>query len=291
LAKTVWRELDQDDVFGRAAQLSYFFLLSLFPLLIFLSVLLGYIAHGGNILRDMLGYLADILPPAAFILVRKTLVQITNSAGGGKLSIGIIVTLWAASNGMWALIGGIHAAYEIREERPWWKVQILAMVLTIAFAVLIICALALALIGQHVGHYLAAVEGWGDKFATAWSIIQWPLVILFVLVAVSLLYRYAPNIRVQKWRWIFPGAIVAVIIWLAVVWGLRAYLHFFNTYDKFYGSLGAVIILMLWLYLSGVAILTGAEVNSEMEHAAAIAGHPRAKRNGEKYPGELIHRT
>lgn len=279
--------MGEDDVLGRAAQLSYFFLLSLFPLLIFLTVLLGFITQGGSILQSMLGYFSDILPYSAFVLVSDTLTQITSGAGSGKLSIGILVTLWAASNGMWALIGGIHIAYNVKEERPWWKVQIVAIVLTIAFVVLIICAVVLALLGHYLGNFLAKTAGWGHSFAIAWWIIQWPLVIVFVLIAFSLLYRYAPNLRVQKWRWIIPGAFVAVGCWLAVTWGLRAYLHFFNTYNKFYGSLGALIILMLWFYLSGVAILTGAEVNSEIENAAALAGHPKAKRSGEKYPGEL----
>lgn len=288
LSRRVWSELARHDVFGRAAQLSYFFLLSLFPLLIILTVLLGFVAHGGSILESMLAYLEQVLPPAAFILIRKTLLQITSSAGGGKLSIGILVTLWFASNGMWALIGGIHAAYEIQDERPWWKVQIIAVALTIAFAVLIISALVLALVGQHLGALLAYQTGWGPALMTVWTIIQWPLVILFVLIAVSLLYRYAPDVRVQKWRWVIPGATVAVACWLAVIWGFRAYLHFFNTYSEFYGSLGAVIILLLWLYLTGAVILAGAEVNSEIEHAAALAGHPKAKRNGEKYPGQFI---
>lgn len=287
LGKRVWQQINEDDVFGRAAQLSYYFLLALFPLLLFLTTLLGYFADAGTELRkNMLTYLSAVLPSSASELIYTTVDEVSKSAGGGKLSFGVLATLWAASNGMGAISESLNAAYNVKETRPWWKSRLVSVVLTIALAVLIIAALALLLYGSAIAEKIAASFGFGEFFTTAWKILQWPFVLAFVLLAFSLVYYFAPDLRDQDWKWVTPGSVIGVALWLLVSFGFRTYLHFFNSYSATYGSLGAVIILMLWFYFTGMAVLIGGEVNSEIENAAAEAGLPDAKERGEKEPHE-----
>jgi membrane protein len=132
--------------------------------------------------------------------------------------------------------------------------------------------MAIFLYGNQLGGFIATKVGFRPVFESAWPFIQWPLVIVFVVVAFALTYRYAPNVRVQRWRWIFPGAVVGFLLWLIASVGLRLYLRFFDTYSAVYGSLGALMILMVWFYLFGIAILVGGEVNSVLENVAAEAG-------------------
>jgi membrane protein len=161
-----------------------------------------------------------------------------------------------------------------------------AVGLTLILSVLIITALLLVLYGGRIADYVALNYGFGETFTVAWKIFQWPLVLAFVLLAFALIYYFAPDVRDQKWIWVTPGAVIGVGLWLLVSFSFRLYLHFFDSYSKTYGALGAVIVLMLWLYLSGAAILIGGEVNSEIEHAAARAGARDAKEEGEKAPNE-----
>jgi membrane protein len=287
LAKRVWAEIEEDEVFGRAAQLAYYFLLALFPLLLFLISVIGFVMGSETGLRQSLfGYLGKVLPPSALDLVTTTMFEVSNASGGGKIAFGILAALWAASNGMGAVTQALNIAYDVKESRPWWKQRLTAVNLTVALSVLIISALLLVLYGGRIADYLADIFGYGDTFTMAWKILQWPIVLAFVLLAFALIYYFAPDLKKQKWIWVTPGAVLGVILWLAVSFGFRLYLHFFDSYSKTYGALGAVIILMLWLYLTGAAILIGGEINSEIEHAAADAGAPDAKAEGEKKPGE-----
>lgn len=287
LLKRVARESVNDDVFGQAAKLAYYFLLALFPLLICLTSLLGYFAHtGSQLYNNLLAYFHPVLPHSAYELVVTTLQQIHDRASGGKLSFGILATLWAASNGIGAAMDGLNKAYEVREGRPWWKSQLLAVVLTIALSFFIVIALAIVLYGNELGALAADKLGFRAFFDNAWSVAQWLLVIGFVLLAFALLYRYAPDLEGLEWGHTLPGAVAALVLWLAVSLGFRLYLRYFNTYGATYGSLGAVMILMLWLYFTGTAILIGGEVNSEIESTSAKAGELESRLPGEKAPGE-----
>jgi membrane protein len=287
LARRVWQQISEDDVWGRAAQLSYYFLLALFPLLLFLTSLLGYFAEAGTELRNnLLSYLAQVMPASASDLVHNTVEEIAQAKGGGKLSFGILATLWAASNGMGAISESLNAAYNVKEQRPWWKVRLVSVGLTVALAVLIISALTLVLYGGEIADKVAASFGLSDAFTITWKILQWPIILAFVLLSFNLIYYFAPDLRDQDWKWVTPGAVIGLALWLLVSFAFRAYLHFFNSYSATYGSLGAVIILMLWFYLTGAAILIGGEINSEIENAAAEEGEPDAKERGEKDPGE-----
>ena len=268
---------DEDELLGRSAQLSYYFLLALFPLLLFLITLFGYFNGAGSHLRHrLIAYLGDVMPGTALHLVTATIDEVTQARGGGKLSIGFLLALWAASSGVNAMSQSLNAAYDVRETRPWWQVRLVSIGLTVALSILIISALLIVLYGGRLGHLVAAMVHVGNAFSSGWKILQFPIALVFVFVTFDLIYRFAPNVKGPRRdshltrsdyrrRWLSPGVFVAVALWLLVSLAFRLYLHFFNSYSATYGSLGALIILMLWFYLTGAAILFGAEINCELE--------------------------
>lgn len=285
MGRRIWLEIYDSDLFTRAAALSYYFLLALFPLLLFLMAMLGYFADAGTDLRkNLLNYLGQVVPRSASELIYTTINEISTDAGGGKLSFGLLAALWFASYGLGAVSETLNAAYGVRESRPWWRVRLTAVGLTITLAVLVISALALVLYGGEIGENMAQRLGLGTAFTIIWNILQWPIVLAFVLFAFALIYYFAPNLDHQKWYWVTPGSLTGIILWLLVSFCFRLYLRYFDRYSVTYGSLGAVIILMLWFYLTGAAILIGGKVNAEIENAMAEAGAPMAKLHGEKSP-------
>jgi membrane protein len=264
--KRVIRRVNDDEVFGRAAQLSYYFLLALFPLFLVLVNLLGYVAQPGTGFRaKLISYLAAVMPSSAVTLVSKTLDEISAASGTGKVSLGLLAALWAASNGMGAISQTLNTAYNVKETRPWWKVRLISVLLTVALAILIIAALAIVLYGGSIGEALGNQYGFSSFFTTVWNILQWPIALGFVLATFNLIYNFAPDLTSKQRRWFTPGAFVGVALWLLISFGFRIYLRYFDSYSLTYGSLGAVIVLMLWFYLTGVAILIGGEVNCEAD--------------------------
>lgn len=287
LGKRVFSEIQKDDVFGRAAQLAYYFLLALFPLLLFLTSVIGLLLGSGTGLRHSLfNYLSQVLPGSAFNLVDSTLYEVSAASSGSKLAFGLLAALWAASNGMGAITQALNAAYNVTESRPWWKQRLTAISLTLVLSVLIISALVLLLYGGRLADHVGSNYGFSEAFTITWKVVQWPIVFAFMLLAFALIYYLAPDLHEQSWAWVTPGSVVGVGLWLFVSFAFKLYLHFFDSYSKTYGTLGAVIVLMLWLYFTGAAILIGGEVNSEIENAAAEAGDPDAKEKGEKAPRE-----
>lgn len=285
LATRVWADIGKDRVLGRAAELAYYFLLALFPLLLFLTSLIGILMGSGTGLRHSLfNYLTAILPGSAGQLVDSTMFEVSQASGGGKVGFGILAALWAASNGMGAVGDSLNAAYKVEESRPWWKQRLMAVTLTVILGVLIISALVLVLYGGKIAAWLAASYGFGSFFTTAWSILQWPIVLVFLLLGFAMIYYWGPDLKDQDWKWVTPGSIVGVALWLVVSFAFRLYLQFFDSYSATYGSLGAVIVLMLWFYFTGAAILIGGEINSDLEDEAAREGSPDAKRKGKKTP-------
>jgi membrane protein len=264
--RNIWARINDHNVIGRAAQLSYYFLLALFPLLIFLVTLLGYFATAGSQLQDsLLSYLARVMPYSAVTLVHTTLSEVTASKGSGKLSFSLLAALWVASSGMGAISDTLNTAYDVRETRSWWKVRLISVALTIALAVLILTALAIVLYGGKMGDAIATRVGLGTVFSVTWHILQWPIMLFFVYLTFELIYYFGPNHERHGWRWLSPGTFSGVALWILISFGFRIYLHFFNSYSLTYGSLGALIVLMLWFYMTGIAVLVGGEINSELE--------------------------
>jgi len=227
-------------------------------------------------------YLGQVLPPDAAQVISKTLTEVTKNAGGAKLTIGILLTLWFASGGMTSMISGLNGVYEVREGRSFVKVRLIALGLTVAISVLIFTALIAILTGDFAASYLGSHLGLGKATVIMWHILQIALALLFVILSFSLIYYYGPDLKEQHWYWITPGALIGVLLWVTASFGFRLYLHFFNSYSKTYGSLGAAMILLMWLYITGFSFLMGGEINAQIEHAAALRGHPEAKAPGEK---------
>lgn len=282
LAKRTWNQMDQDDVFGRAGELAYYFFLAVFPMLFFVLSIFGIIAAGNpQFQQRLLSYLATVLPPDASALISRTIQQIMHSSSGTKLILGLVAALWTASAGMKAVMDMCNITYDVKEGRPYWKSRGIAILLTIASSILVVVALGLILYGPTVAD---AIFGNNPVIAWLWKIVQWPVAVFFVVLTYAMIYYVAPDVEHPQWHWITPGSAVGVFLWLLGSFAFRVYLHFFNSFSATYGSLGAVIILLTWFYLTGAAIMIGSEVNAEIEHAAAEHGSADAKAEGEKVP-------
>ncbi|MCG3159685.1 MAG: hypothetical protein JMDDDDMK_00700 [Acidobacteria bacterium] len=262
---TIWNKLFEDEVFGRSAQLAYYWLFSIFPMLIFLTTLLAFLPMRRN-LDQWIGMLGAFLPSEAYTLLNNTFQQIARRQRGGLLSFSILVTIWSASSGMEAIITSLNRAYDAPLTRAWWKERLLAIALTLGLAAFIISALALIFFGGSISGQIAKYFGFSRAFRIVWAVAQWPIVISLALLGVELVYYFAPNIKRGKngkrWEWFTPGAIFAVALWLLISFGFRFYVSRFGNFNATYGALGGVMVLMSWLYLTGVAILVGGEINS-----------------------------
>jgi membrane protein len=279
LGRRVWNEMGEDEVTDRAAALAYYFLFALFPLLLFLTSLLGMLPIGG-LMERLIAYADQAMPGDAAQTVRTTFEEVQAGARGGLLSFGALAALWAGSNGMASVMTALNAAYGVTDARPWWWRRLLSILLTFGFALFIVTGLVLIVFGPRIGETLAGRLGLGSLFTVLWNVLSLPVVIFFVLVGIAMVYYFAPAAK-QHWHWVTPGSVVGVALWLAMSYGLRLYVANFADYGATYGSIGGVILLMFWLYLSGLVLLIGAEINSEIEHAAAERGAVTAKAAGE----------
>jgi membrane protein len=285
--KRTWKEAEQDDVFGRAAQLSYYFFLAVFPLMICMLAVLGFLSSVGQHIREaLLYYLGGMLPGTAFEVIQTTLTQISPEHAGTKVSLGLLFSLWSASAGMSAMMDTLNAEHEVREGRSFIRRNAIAIGLTVAASLLILAAIAMIVAGGPTAEAFT-----GGIVSLLLKVIAWPIATGLVLLGFALIYFFAPDIKEQKWHWVTPGSVAALILWLLVSFALKIYLHFFDRYSLTYGSLGAVAILLLWFYLSGLAVLFGGEINTVIEHAAAAEGVPDAKLKGEKAPGDAESKT
>jgi membrane protein len=283
LAYRVWGGINQTDLINRAYELAYNFLLAVFPMLLFLVALFGALASESGPLRNaLLTYIQPVLPPAAYHVLSSTFLEVTHNAIGGKITLGLLFLLFAGSGGMTQLIATLNAAYEVPEGRSWIKVHLLSLGLTLGLSLLIVSAVSLALAGSHFLRSVGQSAGLSESVIIAINILHWMIALSTVILAFATIYYFAPDVKEQHWYWITPGSVAGVALWAIASAGLRAYLHFFNSYTRIYGSLGAVIILLLWFYVTGLAILIGGEINATIEHAAAERGHPEAKPVGKK---------
>jgi membrane protein len=270
-----WREIARrtiadtldDDCPGLAAQLAFYFFLSVFPALLFVVSLLAYVPLGATI-GAAVAQLQAVLPQDIVTFVRQQIDQAAAGSHGGLLTVGIAGAVWSSSSALTAIITALNRAYDIEEWRPWWKRRVIAIVLTVALAAFVMVALAFVVGGRDLAEWVARQLGRSDAFALGWSIMQWPIAIILVVVAVDLVYHFAPNADSQ-WVWITPGALLATTLWLIASAGFKVYVQNFGSYTAVHGAIGAVIVLMLWFYLSGFALLVGAELNAEIDKALA----------------------
>ena len=272
IAKRTWNSLLNDNLFGSAAELGYWFLFALFPTLVSASSILGLAARHASANYDrLLHYMALVIPPSAFTIVLQTFNQITASSSGRKVTFGFAVALWAASAGFSAIQDSMNAVYKVRETRPYWKVRGSAVLISTLLSLLITAILGSLLaadLGAHLASLHIAHHSIADPVAVAIRILGWLVAIALLALLFALIYYWAPDVKQRQWRWLTPGGAIGIVGWVVSSLGLRIYLHFFNNYSATYGSLGAVIILLTWFYLSGLMLLLGGEVNSEIEAAA-----------------------
>jgi membrane protein len=279
LLKRTAKDSGQDDILGLAAQLAYYFFLALFPAILFLIALASFFPIT-NLIDDITRALQPIAPAEVLGFIQDQLLLVSNADSGGILTLGILGAVWSSSAAAVAIIGALNRAYDIEESRPWWKVRLTAIGLTIALALMLLISFSLIVAGPTVAERLAASFGLGAVFEWSWKILQWPLAFFLVTTAIGLVYYFAPDAD-QDWVWITPGAVVATVLWFGVSLAFKLYVTNFTNYNATYGAVGAVILLMLWFYISSLAILVGAELNAEIEHAS-----PYGKEPGEKVPGK-----
>src|ERR1700739_2014945 len=256
LSRRVVHGIQEDDLFGRASELAFNFLLALFPLLLFMLTLFGLFASRSNELQSsFLSYFADFLPPSAVQLLNAITIEMAANATSGKLTFGIVLTLWFASGGMSSMISTLDAVYHVRESRAWFRGRLVALRLPIAISTLLLTSLFIVLVGGHFSDWIAIKLHLTSIVLVVWKVLQWVAVALFLTLSFSLIYYFGPSLDRREWHWITPGSIAGEFLWLAASASLRVYLHFFNTYTATYGSLAAIMILLVWLYVTGLSFL------------------------------------
>ena len=278
LLKRTVKEFQADNCLGLAAQLAFYFLLALVPAIAFLVALMSFFPQ--QMIQQMLGSLSAVAPADMMEIIRGQVTSITEGEHTGVLTIGFLVALWSSSAAVVAITDALNRAYDIEEGRPWWKVRLTAILLTLALAILVVLAFGLILIGPTLAEWLAAHTGLGAVFEWSWKILQWPIVFALVVFALALINYFGPDAE-QDWSWVSPGAVLATVLWLVASLAFKYYVANFASYNETYGSLGGVVVLMMWFYITGIAVLAGAEMNAEIEHAS-----PYGKDAGEKVPGQ-----
>jgi membrane protein len=275
LFKRVIAEVQQDNCAVYAAALAYYFLFALFPFFLFLTALLGYLPIP-NLMDQIIGLLAQVMPGEALSLVEENVGKLVSQQRGGLLSFGIVAALWTASSALTGISDALNHAYDVEEGRPFWKVRGMAILLTVGLSFFLIASIILLMFGPQIGGWIADFVGLGRAFEIAWNILRWPVILFLVITAVAAIYYFAPDVD-QSWKWITPGSVFAVVLWILISLGFSYYVNNFGSYDKTYGSIGAIIVLLTWMYVSGFVILVGGEINAELEHASPEGKDPGKK--------------
>ena len=268
--KRTWREFREDNLTDWAAALTYYGILSLFPGLLVLVSLLGVV--GASATQPLIDNLGVVAPGEAKEIATNALqgLQENRSTGGALAITGLAVALWSASNYVGAFMRASNAIYEIKEGRPFWKVRPLQIGVTIVMVLLLaLCALAVVVTGP-LAETVGDVVGLGSTAVAIWDIAKWPVIGIVFMAMLAFLYYAAPNVRHPRFRWVSPGAVVAVVIWLIASAAFALYVSNFGSYDKTYGTLGGVIVFLTWLWISNIAVLLGAELNAEIERGRQI---------------------
>jgi membrane protein len=273
VAVRTWKSLIADRLFGHAAELGFYFLFALFPTLLSASSILGLAARSAHQIYDrLLDYLGVLIPTAALGTVLKTFNETTAAATSGKITFGLIAAIWSASVGISAIQDTLNVVYKIQDTRSFIRARIYAIGLTILLTLIVTAGLASLLSGdvvaalaqRFIDYRLVAIAA-----AAAARLIAWFVATALLALTFAVIYYWAPDVKTRCWHWITPGGAIGILGWLIASLGFRVYIHFFNSFSLTYGSLGAVIILLTWFYITGLMLLVGAEINSEIEAAAA----------------------
>jgi membrane protein len=280
LRRTFVDAIFKHNCLGMAAQLAYYFFFSLFPALLFLIAVASYFPIA-TLIDEIVASLGQFAPPEFLTIVTEQIRKISGDEQGGLLTLGILTALWSSSTAMTAIIDTVNHAYGVEEGRPWWKVRLLAIALTIGGALFVLVSFALVIVGPQLAEPLARAFGLGSALEWTWRIVEWPVACALASMGIALVYYFAPDVE-QEWSWLAPGTMFATALWLAASIGFRYYVINVTHYTETYGALGGAMVLLLWFYLSGFVLLLGAVMNANIEHAAPIGKQP-----GEKVPGQM----
>ncbi|MBQ8999013.1 MAG: YihY/virulence factor BrkB family protein [Clostridium sp.] len=251
-------KIRDDDIFALAAQLAYYLILSFFPFLIFLLTLVGFSNLDS---MEVLGALRAILPTSAFELIYNVIIEVIEKQNTGLLGASLLLVVWSASSAFRAVIKGINKAYGLNENRSFIKRAFIAIICTFALAFVIMLTLIMLVFGRLIGELLASYLPFPSVVYKVWNFLRYVLVVFMMILIFASIYRYTPSKRLM-WREVLPGAISCTGGWLIVSLGFSFYINNFSNYSKIYGGLGAVIILITWLYLTSIILIVGGEINS-----------------------------
>lgn len=272
ILKNTWSSIFSDNLLGRSAELGFYFLFALFPMLFSACSILGMAARSApKIYNSLLLYLAIVVPPTALGTVLQTFNQTTAAASSDKLTFGLAAAIWSASVGFSAIQDSLNVVYRVKEARPYWKARLSAIGVTVILSMLMTLILATLLGGDLLAHLVQLKtnsQSVADLITIVFKAASWAVATVLLSLLFALIYYFGPDVEASRWHWLTPGAAVGIVGWLLASLGLRLYVHlFFGAYSAAYGSLGAVIILLTWFYLSGLMLLLGGEINSEIEAA------------------------
>lgn len=262
--KATVTSFQRDDALGLAAQLAFYLILALFPFILVLVSLIGTFSSE-EFARSVLQYFEQVMPREVYWIIESYLSDTISGSNPapGLFSIGIALTLWPMSNAFAALMSALNKAYDVEETRPFWKLRGIALLMTLGLSVMMLIGVLLLIFGPDIGRIVASFFGLSSVFELAWNIVRWPVALFFLMFTLALIYYFAPNAN-QPFRWITPGGFIAILLWVLASLAFRFYVSNFGSYDEIYGSIGAVIILLLYLYISSLTILFGAELNATL---------------------------
>lgn len=283
LLQKTGREILDDNILGLSAQTAYYFFFSLFPLFLFAAPLIGFIGEREEIMAWLIVNLRQAVPGEAVDLVDNVVRDVLNPSSAGVISIGLLGAAWAGSNVFSALIDALNRAYDVEEGRPWWKQKLIALASVLVSAILFLVTTSIMLGGPEIAEWIEQRTAMGEAGQTVWNIVQYPLAFGLLVGMLWLIYYFLPNQRQDKSQ-ILAGALVAAVLWVLVTLLFRAYVANFGAYNKTYGAIGGVIVLLTWMYLTMLAILTGGELNAELHHGTASV----EPRKGAVYVGRVV---
>lgn len=255
--------VSEDHVFNGAAALAFYLTFAMFPALIALMSVIPYlpIADVDDAIMEVIG---QALPDEAAVLVSGIVADVTSQDRGGLLSLGLVATLWVASTGMYAIMQQLNITYGVTEARSFLRGRAIALLLSILFGVLVIVLFTLVVLGEVIGTWLGRALGYSDLLVIGFAVLRWALVVAATMLGIAFIYRFAPNVR-EPLHHVWPGSVFATVLLIGASLGFSTYISNFADYSATYGSIGAVIVLMLWLYIAGLSLLVGAEINALLE--------------------------
>jgi membrane protein len=280
--KKLYKRWSDNAITDRAAQLAYYFVFALFPFLSFLVTLTAYLPLQGAV-QELLARASEIMPDEAMAIVQDQLQKLVTVQRPRLLTVSLLLAVWSASRGVDAIRTALNLAYDVKESRPFWKTQGMAIAITVVGALLMLVSVTVIALGGKAGEWLASQLGVQQVYAMAWGILRWPITMFLIMLVVATLYYFLPDVE-QEWRFITPGSVVGTVLWLLTTWGFTQYAEHFGKYDVMYGSIGGMIVLLTWLYLTGLIFVLGGEVNAILEHAAHEGKAPGARAAGQAPP-------